>query len=115
VPDTRPRIPHSKEIPQLKIVPPHPTPDSIIQAVSDEFGCGMESILQKGKKRNLVRDVEIYLCREMTGETSVALGRRFDICGAGIAARYGRIAKKLEADRRLKGRQNRIRRRILNN
>jgi chromosomal replication initiation ATPase DnaA len=66
------------------------------------------------KKRNLARDVAIYLCREMTGETSVALGWRFDICGAGIAARHERIAKKLETDRQLKGREHRIRRKILN-
>ena len=25
-------------------------PDALIQAVSDEFGCGMESILRKGKR-----------------------------------------------------------------
>jgi len=65
------------------------------------------------KKRNLARDVAIYLCREMTGETSVALVRQFDICGAGIAARYEQIAKKLETDRKLKGREHRIRK-ILN-
>jgi chromosomal replication initiation ATPase DnaA len=58
--------------------------------------------------------VAIYLCREMTGETSVVLGRRFDISGAGIAARHDRIAKRLETDRKLKGRENRIRRKILN-
>jgi len=67
----------------------------------------------KGKKGNLARDVAIYLCRELTGETSAALGRRFDITGAGIAARHDRIAKKLEADRKLKGRDDRIRRKIL--
>jgi chromosomal replication initiation ATPase DnaA len=94
---------------------PRPTPDALIQAVSAEFGCGMESILRKGKKRNLAPDVAIYLCREMTGETSVVLGRRFDISGAGIAARHDRIAKKLETDRKLKGREHRIRRKILNN
>jgi len=105
---------NSKEIPQLKILKPRPTPDELIQAVSDEFGCGIESILGKGKKRNLARDVAIYLCREMTGETSVALGRRFDISGAGIAARHDRIAKRLETDRKLKGREDRIRRKILN-
>jgi REP element-mobilizing transposase RayT len=104
---------NSKEIPQLKILKPRPTPDDLIQAVSNEFGCGMESILQKGKKGNLARDVAIYLCRELTGETSVSLGRRFDISGAGIAARHDRIAKKLEADRNLKGRDDRIRRKIL--
>jgi len=66
------------------------------------------------KKRNLARDVAIYLCREMTGETSVILGRRFDISGAGIAARRDQIVKKLETDRKLKGRGHRIRRKILN-
>ena len=66
------------------------------------------------KKRNLARDVAIYLCREMTGETSVVLGWRFDISGAGIAARHDRIAKKLEADRKLKGWEDRIRGKILN-
>jgi len=104
---------NSQEIPQLKILKPRPTPDELIQAVSDEFGCGMESILQKGKKSNLARDVAIYLCRQLTGETSPALGRRFDICGAGSVARRGRIAKKLEADRKLKGQEDRITRKIL--
>jgi len=74
----------------------------------------MESILRKGKKRDLARDVAIYLCREMTGEASVVLGRRFDISGAGIADPHDRIAKKLDADRKLKGREDRIRRKILN-
>jgi len=105
---------NSKEIPQLKILRPRPSSDDLIQAVCDEFGCGMESIRQKGKKGNLARDVAIYLCRELTGETGVALGRRFDISGAGIAARHDRIAKQLKTDRKLKGRGDRIRRKILN-
>jgi hypothetical protein len=50
----------------------------------------------------------------LTGETSVALGRRFDISGAGIAARHDQIAKKLETDPKLKGLEDRIRRKILN-
>jgi chromosomal replication initiation ATPase DnaA len=70
--------------------------------------------VENRKKGNLARDVAIYLCRGMTGETSVVLGRRFDICGAGIAARHDRIVKKLKTDRKLKGRENRIRRKILN-
>jgi len=93
---------------------PSPTSPSSTQAVSDEFGCGIESILRKGKKRNLARDVAIYLCKEMTGETSVVLGRRFDIFGAGIAARHDQIAKKLETDRKLKRWEDRIRRKKLN-
>jgi hypothetical protein len=57
--------------------------------------------------------VAIYLCRGLTGETSVALDRRFDISGAGIAARHDRMAKKLETDRKLKEREDRIRSKIL--
>jgi chromosomal replication initiation ATPase DnaA len=100
--------------PPTEILKPRPMPDALIQAVSDEFGCGMETILRKGKKRNLARDVAIYLCRELTGETSVALGQRFDISGAGIASRHDQIAKKYETDRKFKGREDRIRRKILN-
>lgn len=103
-----------KEIPQLKIMKPRPTPDDLIQAVSDEFGCGIENILRKGQKGNLARDVAIFLCRKLTGETGVALGQRFDISGAGIAARHDQIAKKLDTDRTLKGHYDRIRRKILN-
>ena len=104
---------NSKEIPQLKILKPRPKPGDLIQAVFDEFGCGMEIILRERKKSNLARDVAIYLCRKLTGKTSVALGRRLDISGAGIAARHGRIAEKLKTDRKLKGRQDQIRRKIL--
>jgi len=91
-----------------------PNADELIQAVSDEFDCGIKNILRKGKKSNLARHVAIYLCWQLTGATSVALGRRFDICGAGIAARHARIAKKLRTDRKLKGRDDRIRRKIQN-
>jgi chromosomal replication initiation ATPase DnaA len=93
---------------------PRPTPDDLIQAVSDEFGCGVENILRKGKKRNSARDVAIYLCRELTGEINVALGRQFDIHGAGIAPQHDQITKKLETDGKLKGREDRIRNKILN-
>lgn len=101
-----------KSVLQQQILKPRLTPDDLIQAVSDGFGCGIESILRKGKKRNFARDVAIYLCREMTGETGVVLGRRFDISGAGIAALHDRFAKKLETDRKLKGRDDRIRSKI---
>ena len=71
-------------------------------------------IYQKGKKKNLARDVAIYLCRELTGETGVALGRRFDICGSAIAIRHNQIANQLPADRKLKRQIDRIRKQIVN-
>ena len=103
----------NKEIPQLKKLKPRPTPDDLIQAVSKEYGCGRETIIQKGKKRNVARDAAIYLCREMTGETAVALGRHFGgITGSGVAIKHNQIVNQIEADRKLKGRLNRIRKKI---
>jgi putative transposase len=102
----------SKELPQLRSLKPRPVPDAIIEVVTGEFGCDRESILAKGKKKNLARDVAIYLCREMTGETSVALGRLFDLSGAGVAARHCQITTRFEADRKFRARMDRIRRNI---
>jgi putative transposase len=105
----------NKEMPQHKSLKPRPTPDDLIQVVCDQFGCVRETILQKGKKRNFARDLAIYLCREMTGESGVALGRYFDgISGAGIVFKYNQIANQIEVDRKFKGRVNGIRKKILN-
>ncbi len=52
---------------------------------------------KKGKKRNVARDVAIYLSREMTGESCVTLGHYFGgISGAGITVRYNHITKKIK-------------------
>lgn len=84
--------------------------------VCDEFDCGHETIIQKGKKRNLVRDVAIYLSREMTGESGVSLGRYFGgISGSGVTLRYNHIANQIQRDRKLRGRINKMRKRIVNN
>lgn len=105
----------SEEIPQLKRLKPRPTSDDLIEAVCREFGCERNTILQKGKKKNFERDVAIYLCRQMTGETGVALGRHFGgISGAGITYKYNQVSHRIDTDRQLKGRVNRIRRGILN-
>lgn len=105
-----------KEIPQLKSLKPRPTLDELIQVITKEFDCERENILQKGKKGNVPRDLAIYLSREMTGETGVTLGHHFGgISGAGIVYKYNQVSKQIKTDRKLKGRVNQIRKRILNN
>ena len=104
----------SKEVPQLKSLTRH-TADDLIHVLCEEFGCEVATILQKGKKRNFARDLAIYLCREMTGESGVALGRYFGgISGAGIVLRYNHIANRIGMDRKLKGQVNGIRKKIVN-
>jgi REP element-mobilizing transposase RayT len=107
--------PDVKERPQLRGLRPRPTLEDLISVVCKEFDCGRETIIRKGKKRNLARDLAIYLSRELTGETGVALGRYFGgISGAGIVVRHNHIANKIETDRKLKQRVNRIRNKIIN-
>ena len=79
------------------------------------MSCTHEAVLRKGKKGNLARDVAIYLSREMTGESGVALGRFFGISGAGITVRHGIISEKIIKDRKLNRQVNRIKKAIINN
>jgi len=104
------------QMPQLKEVKPRPTPDAVVAAVCEEFDCDAEWIVQKGRKKNTARDVAIYLCRELTAATGTQLGKYFaDISGAGITVRYNHVVKIISRNRRLKGRINRIKKRIINN
>ena len=83
-------------------------------AICHEFGCTCEVLLRKRIKRNIARDVAIYLSREMTGESGVALGHYFGISGAGITVRHGFISENIEKNRKLKRQVNRIRKIIIN-
>ena len=61
-------------------------------------------------------DMAIYLCRDLTGESGVELGRYFgNISGAGITVRHNHILKEIQNNRRLKGKINRLKKRIINN
>lgn len=104
----------TNEKPQLKRLKPRRTPEDLIPAICHEFSCTSEAILQKGKKRNLARDLAIYLSREMTAESGVDLGRYFGISGAGVTLRHGFVAEKIEKDRKLKRRVDNIRKTIIN-
>lgn len=105
-----------KEQPQLRSLKSGRTTEALLSVVCEVFSCEREAILRKGKKRNLARDVAIYLCREMTGESGVALGRRFGgISGAAITIRHNYMAKRLESDSKLKRQVTGIRNKIINN
>lgn len=107
--------PDIKEKPELKGLKPGVTFDDLIPAICNEYACTREIILQKGKKGNLARDVAIYLSREMTGESGVALGRYFGISGAGVTVRHGITAEEIKKDRKLNRQINRIKKAIINN
>jgi chromosomal replication initiation ATPase DnaA len=95
---------------------PRLTPNEVVAAVCNEFNWDRHLILQKGRKKNLARDMAIYLCRDLTGENGVELGRYFgNISVAGITVRHNHISKEIQNNRRLKGKINRLKKRIINN
>jgi chromosomal replication initiation ATPase DnaA len=102
------KAPDIKEKPQLKSLKPGLTTEELMPPICKEFACTREAILRKGKEGNLARDVAIYLSREMTGESGVALGRYFGISGAGVTVRQGIIAEKIKKDRKLSRQVNRV-------
>ena len=105
-----------KEITWLKELKPRLTPDNVVTVVCDEMNCDRDLILQKGRKKNLIRDIAIYLVRDLTGESGIELGRYFgNICGAGITSRYSHIEKEIQHNRKLKGTISRLKKRIINN
>jgi len=105
-----------REIPQLRELKPSISIEKVINAVCREFGCDAESVMRKGRKKNLPRDIAIYLARDLTGQTAIRLGRYFGkISGPAITLRYNRISKQKANSRKSVTHIARIRRAILNN
>ena len=108
--------PDHKKVPQLRKFKPGRSIRSVVAAVCDEYGCDAGQIIAKGKKKNLPRDVAIYLARGLVDDSGVALGKFFgNISGAGITVRYNHMAGRIAESRRLKRRVEKIRKRIINN
>jgi chromosomal replication initiator protein len=90
--------------------------ETIVKLIAEEFGCDKEMILFKGRKRNMPRDIAIYLARDLTGESGVRLGEYFgNTSGAGITVRYTHLSNTMSKNPKLKTQVNRLRKRIINN
>jgi putative transposase len=104
------------EIPQLKALKPRINLDQIVEAVCREFNCEIETILHKGRKRNVARDVAIYLVRVLSGEKGKIIGGYFgNISGAAITKRYNCLIKQIENNKRFRDRIQRLKHKIVNN
>lgn len=81
----------NKEIPELKKISPQVSVDKVVKIVCEEFGCKKENILQKGRKRNIAR--------EICGETGKKLGEYFGgVSGTAITLSYNSFVGKLCKD-----------------
>ena len=107
--------PDDRERPQLKRLKPRVDMDNIISAVSKSFGIEAEQILAKGKKRNIARDVAIYLARDLAGKSGKELGEIFgNVSGAAITMRHKVVNEQIRKNSRLKGRINKLIKQIIN-
>lgn len=105
-----------KEKPQLKALKPGVEMGDIVSEAGEWFGAKPEQILTKGKKKNLARDVAIYLSRNLTSLSGNDLGQHFgNISGAAITMRHKAVAEQIKKDKKLGSRIKRLEKRILNN
>ncbi len=86
------------EIPELKHLTPRPSVEQIIEQVGEYYRVPVDTILKRAAKNNQARDIAIYLCRQLSGQTCQALGDFFGkVSGAAITMRSkhveGRVLK----------------------
>jgi hypothetical protein len=83
--------------------------DDVLDAVCDSFQIPVEALLEKGRKRNLARDVAIYLAWRDCGLSGRDLGSHFGgICPAAVSMRCRAIREALPWDIDLRTRLSRI-------
>lgn len=104
-----------KEKPQLRKLKLRVDINDIVSMVGESFDSDPEQILAKGKKRNLARDVAIYLSRNLTGKRGNELGRIFgNVTGAAITMKYKAVSEQIQKNKKLKNRIKRLTEKILN-
>ena len=103
-------------IPQLRELKPRINIEKIVGAVGREFNCEIETILRKGRKRNVARDVAIYLARVLSGEKGKKIGEYFgNISGAAITRMYNCLLKQIENNKQFRNRIKKLKNKIINN
>ncbi len=104
------------EIPQLRELKPRINIEKIVEAVGREFNFEIETILRKGRKRNVARDVAIYLARVLSGEKGKKIGEYFgNISGAAITRRYNCLLEQIENNKQFRNRIKKLKNKIINN
>lgn len=95
--------PDNRDVAGLGALKPRESIDEVVQRVACYYGCQTDYITKKGKKKNVARDVAIYISRETTGEASVSLGRYFGgISGHAITMRCTKVKEALKENSRLR-------------
>ena len=106
----------NKEIPELKKIKPRDSIEEVVRITCKEFECEKDYILQKGRKKNVARDLAMYIARDISGESVKNLGEYFGgISRSAVTQRYKSIFSKISSDKKLKKKTNKIKEQILAN
>ncbi|NIS62305.1 MAG: hypothetical protein GTO13_16885 [Proteobacteria bacterium] len=104
-----------REVPQLRKLRPRVSLERIVQAVCEEWGCSEEQLRAKGSKRNIARDLAVFLARDLSGKKVSDLGEFFGgISGAAITMKYTQAGQQLAQDKKLRRKVEGIKGKILN-
>jgi putative transposase len=85
------------------------TPERLLISVSSTFGVSQESVLRRGRRNNIVRDLLIWLDREATGSSLQELGNRYKVGASSICEATRRAAEKLRSKHELRNTMESIR------
>jgi len=92
-----------REVTGLGALKPRESIDDVVQRVASYYGCHADQIRKKDKKKNVARDVAIYISRKTTGEATVSLGHYFGgINGHAITMRCTKVKEALKENGRLR-------------
>jgi len=100
------------EIPESKVL--SPGIDSIKMAVCDAYKTDRSDLLSSRRgMTNEARNVAIYLCRRLSGETLAGIGKEFHLDNYGsVSSVVSRMKKTLRHDVRLRKRVDRVERQL---
>jgi REP element-mobilizing transposase RayT len=105
----------NQDIPQLRRLKPKPSLNAIVAAVCNELGCEEEQIIEKGRHKNIAREMAVYMARDLSGKSCKDLGGYFGgISSPAITLCCNQFGRRLENDMKLKRRTARIKKRLLN-
>ena len=97
---TRQKNPQVSGLEKLR---PKPQAETIIRCVAKHFHVKESQIIRRGAKKNLPRDIAIYLARELSGNSARDLGQCFgEVSGAAISARRKYSEQVITKNRKLR-------------
>ncbi len=108
--------PDHPEMPQLNNLKPRCAVDRIIELVAEAFGRTNEQILEKGRKKNMARDMAIYLSKLYSGEKCIDIASIFGMrSGSAITMRYNVATRKVQESKNISRKVDQIRKLIIKN